>query len=98
MALKYLPPTSPKAQAAVKMYFDAISTEKRAATIGAYSVYLKRIPDQQLSLLTAHQLYAALPQSSSAANLCFSVFKAFLSWCVERDLLGSNPLLLRKQP
>ena len=98
IASKYLPQTSQMAPEAAKTYLQAIRSEKRPATHEAYSIYLRRLPAKPLSNITAAELYNALPEGKSAANLCFSTFKAFFSWCAERDLMPANPLLKKKQP
>jgi integrase len=95
---KYLPRKSLKASDAVQVYLSAISAEKRPNTIAAYSLYLRRIPNDYLHELTAQKLYAVLPDGKGAANLCFNIFKAFLSWCVQRDYIAMNPLIRRRQP
>ena len=98
LALKYFPDTSRKVRAATKDYLEAISGEKRPNTLYVYELYLQRLPDVPLSSLTPQMLYQALPATRSAANLCFSSFKAFLSWTVERGYLTTNPLLGRRSP
>ena len=98
IGMKYLPRTSPHAPGAAQWYLDAIKSEKKPSTINAYSIYLQRIPGLPLHELDPPNLYAALPKGKGAANLCFSTFKAFLSWCVERGHIESNPLLQRKAP
>jgi integrase len=95
---KYLPRTSLKAPDAVDAYLRAISTEKRPATLQAYGIYLKKIPNEPLHALTATKLYASLPKTKGAANLCFNIFKAFLSWCVQHEYITVNPILTRRQP
>jgi hypothetical protein len=95
---KYLPATSLKAQAAAEAYLRAIAAEKRPNTISAYTIYLKRLPNEPLHQLTAHKLYSVLPEGKGAANLCFNVFKAFLTWCLQQDYLQHNPLASRRQP
>lgn len=98
LALKYFPDTSVQAPEAAKQYLEHIKTERRSATLHVYETYLKRLPNKPLTNITAAELYNALPEGKSAANLCFSTFKAFFSWCVERDLMPANPLLKKKQP
>lgn len=95
---KYLPATSLKAQDAVEAYLRAIAAEKRPNTVSAYTIYLRRLPNEPLHELTAQKLYAALPEGKGAANLCFNVFKAFLTWCVQRGYLQHSPLAGRRQP
>lgn len=95
---KYVPQTSLKSAEAVQAYLSAISAEMRPNTIAAYSLYLRRIPNEALHTLTPHKLYAALPDGKGAANLCFNIFKAFLTWCVLRDYIAINPLIRRRQP
>jgi integrase len=95
---RYAAPASQYASTLAGEYLKAISAEKKPTTVATYSIYLRRLPNKQLNQLTAKVLYDALPKSRSAANLCFNVFKAFLSWCVERDHLDNNPLLKRRQP
>ena len=95
---KYLPTPAMYAPAASEEYLRAISAEKKPNTVAAYSIYLRRLPNKPLTQLTPNHLYEVLPEGKSAANLCFKIFKAFLSWCVERDYLQSNPLLRRRQP
>ena len=77
---------------------DAIRGEKRPATVRIYQLYLERLPDKPLNQLAVQALYEALPAGKGAANLCFATFKAFFSWCVERDYIDFNPLLKRRQP
>lgn len=98
LALKYFPKSSINTLEASKQYLDAIKGEKRPNTLYVYQLYLQRLPRGSLHQLTAQQLYNALPNTRSAANLCFSAFKAFLSWCVERGHLTANPLIGRRQP
>ena len=95
---RYLPRPATNATAAAEEYLTTISGEKRPATINVYTIYIKRLPNKPLMDLTPQALYAALPEGRSAANLCFNVFKAFLTWCVERSYLDANPLLKRRQP
>lgn len=95
---KYQPATSLKASDASDLYLQAILGQKRPATLAVYRLYLKRLPNEPLNALTAQKLYAALPEGKSAANLCFASFKAFLTWCVQRDYLTVNPLISRRQP
>lgn len=95
---KYLPTPTLYAPVASEQYLKVISAQKKPNTVAAYSIYLRRLPNKPLTQLTPNQLYEALPEGESAANLCFKIFKAFLSWCVERDYLQSNPLLKRRQP
>ena len=95
---KYQPRPSMRAPELVATYLNAIAAEKKPTTVATYTIYLRHIPDRPLASLTAKELYAALPEAKSAANLCFKVFKAFLSWCVQRDYITVNPLIARRQP
>lgn len=98
LALKYFPQSSIDTLEASKLYLDAIKGEKRPNTLYIYELYLQRLPRGSLDQLTAQELYKALPSTKSAANLSFSVFKAFLSWCVDRGHLTTNPLIGRRSP
>lgn len=95
---KYMPQSSLRAPEAAKQYLEAIQSSRKPATIEVYSIYLRRFPDLPLHQLTAPKLYQALPKGKGAANLCFATFKTFLSWCVERGHLTTNPLIKRKTP
>jgi integrase len=98
IGLKYLPQSSPQAPQAARAYLDAIKTTKKPSTVSVYALYLERLPDLPVHELNPQNLYSALPRGNGAANLCFSTFKAFLSWCVERAYIDANPLLKRRQP
>jgi integrase len=93
-----VPVASLKAHEAVDVYLREIAAERRPNTVSAYTIYLRRIPNEPLHTLVAKQLYGALPEKKGAANLCFNIFKAFLSWCVQRDYITVNPLIGRRQP
>jgi integrase len=95
---KYAPRTALKAPDAAQAYLGAIAGQLRPTTVSTYTLYLKRLPDVPIESLNAQLLYAALPKGKSAANLCFKVFKAFLSWCAQREYIQANPLLSRRQP
>jgi hypothetical protein len=95
---KYAPRTALKAPDAAQAYLGAIAGQLRPTTVSTYTLYLKRLPDVPIESLNAQLLYAALPKGKSAANLCFKVFKAFLSHCVQREYIQANPLLSRRQP
>jgi integrase len=98
IGLKFLPQSSPQAPEAAQWYLNAIKSEKKPGTINVYTIYLNRLPRLPLHELNPQNLYAVLPAGKGAANLCFSTFKAFLSWCVERGHITANPLLKRRQP
>ncbi len=98
LALKWFPDASEQAPEAAKKYLAAIRTQRRLPTLQIYSLYLQRLPNRPLNQITAQQLYAALPEKPQAANVCFRIFKAFFSWCLQHDLIQTHPLLKRKQP
>ena len=87
-----------RAQAAEEFLRAISRTKKNSAPFMPIRIYLRRIPNKPLNELTAQPTLPALPEGKGAANLYFNVFKAFLSWCVERDRSQNNPLLKRKQP
>lgn len=95
---KYLPKVSSNALTLTEDYQKAISGDLRPTSLTAYALYLRRVPNKALSAITPQEWYAALPQGKASANLCFKVFKSFLSWCLERGHVEHHPLANRKQP
>jgi integrase len=95
---KYQPEMRMRVLGARDQYLEALRREKAPNTLKAYTTYLERLPDAPLHQLTTARLYEALPKGTSAANLCFAVFKAFFSWCMDRGYVETHPLLRKKRP
>jgi hypothetical protein len=100
LALKYFPqPTISTAQA-IEEYLAHQQTRIRPSSYTRFKLHLARdFPEQRLTALTPQNIYAALKDlSPSQANLAFTVFKAFLNWCLERQYVDKHPLQRAKQP
>jgi integrase len=97
LASKYFPQASKLTHEAIQEYTASKLTEHRPGTRTVYQSYLKRLENRPLSDVDVKYIHSVLPEAKSASNLAFAVYKAFLSWCVERDYIQTNPLLGRKK-
>lgn len=98
LAAKYLPQTAKLTHEAIKEYQEAKKTEHRPYSQIIYNSYLKRLDNRPLTDIKPQYLYRVLPKGKTAQNMMFKIVKAFLSWCVERGYIETNPLLRRKTP
>ena len=102
IALKYFPPSCPPTATAIAAYLDFQATRVRHGSLIQIRHHLhKHFPrGASLSSLTAATIHDALKDLTPSQQAhAFTLFKAFLNWCVnERQYLHKSPLFGLKSP
>ena len=100
LALKYFPQTIIATDAAIAEHLEHQQKHLRPSSYIRFKLHLLRdFPKQRLNLLTANDIHTAIKHlTPSQANLAFSVFKAFLNWCLQRQYIDKHPLQGTKLP
>ena len=100
LALKYFPQTTLPTGEAIQQYLAHQEKRIRRSSFLRFRMHLTRdFPKQRLESLSAQDLHTAIKDlAPPQANLAFSVFKAFLNFCLERQYIDKHPLQRAKLP